>query len=138
MNRLNSAGRTLGVAILAALSLAGCASGSTPVADNSPITLTLATFNKFGYSDVMLAQYHTLHPNVTVVQNIAATSQAAQDNMFAKLAAGSGRGEENRHRLVRLSRRNIPGPRQPVLELLRAERWHCDRDHESGCKSSLY
>src|SRR2546423_11865303 len=93
MNRLNSAGRTLGVAILAALSLAGCASGSTPVADNSPITLTLATFNKFGYSDEMLAQYHKLHPNVTVVQNIAATSQAAQDNMFTKLAAGSGLGD---------------------------------------------
>src|SRR5256886_9712935 len=93
MNRLNSAGRTLGVAILAALSLAGCASGSTPVADNSPITLTLATFNKFGYSDEMLAQYHKLHPNVTVVQNIAATSQAAQDNMFPKLAAGSGLGD---------------------------------------------
>ena len=93
MNLLNSAGRTLGVAILAALSLAGCASGSTPVADNSPITLTLATFNKFGYSDEMLAQYHKLHPNVTVVQNIAATSQAAQDNMFTKLAAGSGLGD---------------------------------------------
>jgi cellobiose transport system substrate-binding protein len=93
MNRLNSAGRTLGVAILAALTLTGCASGGTPVADNTPITLTLATFNKFGYSDEMLAQYHKLHPNVTVVQNIAATSQAAQDNMFTKLAAGSGLGD---------------------------------------------
>src|SRR2546423_4301941 len=93
MNRLNSAGRTLGVAILAALSLAGCASGSTPVADKSPITLTLATFNKFGYSDAMLAQYSAQHPNVTVVQNIAATSQAAQDNMSPRLAAGSALGD---------------------------------------------
>src|SRR5207237_2988394 len=69
------------------------ASGNTNTTDNTPITLTLATFNKFGYSDAMLAQYHTLHPNVTVVQNIAATSQAAQDNMFTKLAAGSGLGD---------------------------------------------
>src|SRR5438067_6549613 len=93
MKRLRSAGRILGAAVIAALTLAGCGSSSAPVADNSPITLTLATFNKFGYSDEMLAQYHKLHPNVTVVQNIAATSQAAQDNMFTKLAAGSGLGD---------------------------------------------
>jgi len=73
--------------------MSGCANRKHPVTDNTPITLTLATFNKFGYSDAMLAQFHTLHPNVTVVQNIAATSQAAQDNMFTKLAAGSGLGD---------------------------------------------
>src|SRR5258706_1777080 len=89
MNRFRKAGSILGATIAAALAMSGCANGSAPVTDNTPITLTLATFNKFGYSDSMLAQYHTLHPNVTVVQNIAATSQAAQDNMFAKLAAGS-------------------------------------------------
>ena len=94
MKRLRSAGRILGALVGVALTLAGCGSGSTPVADNTtPITLTLATFNKFGYSEQMLAQYHVLHPNVTVVQNIAATSQAAQDNMFTKLAAGSGLGD---------------------------------------------
>jgi len=94
MKNLRSAGRVLGATVVAALALAACASGSTSSnADNGPITLTLATFNKFGYSDEMLAQYHKLHPNVTVVQNIAATSQAAQDNMFTKLAAGSGLGD---------------------------------------------
>ena len=91
---MRSAGRVVGAGIAALLVLAGCASGSqSTTTDNTPITLTLATFNKFGYSDAMLAQYHTLHPNVTVVQNIAATSQAAQDNMFTKLAAGSGLGD---------------------------------------------
>src|SRR5258706_6259956 len=89
MNRFKRTGSILGGAIAATLLIAGCATGTTSNTDNTPITLTLATFNKFGYSDSMLAQYHTLHPNVTVVQNIAATSQAAQDNMFAKLAAGS-------------------------------------------------
>lgn len=93
MKRLRSVGRILGAAVGVAITIAGCGPGSTPVADNTPITLTLATFNKFGYSDQMLAAYHTLHPNVTVVQNIAATSQAAQDNMFTKLAAGSGLGD---------------------------------------------
>jgi len=94
MNTSRRAGSILGAAIIAVLVMTGCASGSTSsTTDNTPITLTLATFNKFGYSDEMLAQYHTLHPNVTVVQNIAATSQAAQDNMFTKLAAGSGLGD---------------------------------------------
>ena len=93
MKRLRSVGRTLGVTIVVALALAACASGSSTTTDNTPITLTLATFNKFGYSEEMLADYHKLHPNVTVVQNIAATSQAAQDNMFTKLAAGSGLGD---------------------------------------------
>nr|WP_241732491.1 ABC transporter substrate-binding protein [Galbitalea soli] len=41
----------------------------------------------------MLAQYHALHPNITVVQNKAATSDAAQTNLFTKLAAGSGLGD---------------------------------------------
>jgi len=81
------------VAVVAALALVACASNSNTNQSSEPIKLTLATFNKFGYSDEMLAQYHTLHPNVTVVQNVAATSQAAQDNMFTKLAAGSGLGD---------------------------------------------
>ena len=93
MKPMRSAGRTLGVAVIAALALVACASASNTNQSSEPIKLTLATFNKFGYSDEMLAQYHKLHPNVTVVQNIAATSQAAQDNMFTKLAAGSGLGD---------------------------------------------
>src|SRR5882724_2756053 len=93
MNRFRKPGSILGGGRTITLLIAGCETGTTSNTDNTPITLTLATFNKFGYSDVMLAQYHTLHPNVTVVQNIAATSQAAQDNMFAKLAAGSGLGD---------------------------------------------
>ena len=81
--------------MVAGLVIVGCSSGSsTPQSSSTtPITLTLATFNKFGYTDALLAQYHALHPNVTVVQNIAATSNAAQTNMFTKLAAGSGLGD---------------------------------------------
>ena len=68
--------------MVAGLVIVGCSSGSSTPQSNSttPITLTLATFNKFGYTDALLAQYHALHPNVTVVQNIAATSNAAQKN----------------------------------------------------------
>jgi cellobiose transport system substrate-binding protein len=92
LSRRATRGATIAAAAILALVLTGCASGNTP-ATSGPITLTLATFNNFGYSDALLAQYHTLHPNITVVQNKAATSDAARTNMFTKLAAGSGLGD---------------------------------------------
>lgn len=83
-----------GVAGFAALGLVltGCSGSSTPAQtqDNSPITLTVATFNNFGYTDELLKSYTTTHPNVTVVGKIAQTSDAAEQNLFTKLAAGSG------------------------------------------------
>ena len=93
--------RTTAVAAIAgaaafALIATGCSSAGTGTAapvSTKPITLTLATFNNFGYNDALLAEYHKLHPNITVVQNKAATSDAAQTNLFTKLAAGSGLGD---------------------------------------------
>jgi hypothetical protein len=91
--------RTTAVAAIAgaaafAIIATGCSAATAPAAESTkPITLTLATFNNFGYSDALLASYHKLHPNITVVQNKAATSDAAQTNMFTKLAAGSGLGD---------------------------------------------
>jgi cellobiose transport system substrate-binding protein len=80
-----------------ALTLAACGSSDSgsestsaaPTTDNAePITLTVATFNNFGYTDAMLQEYMDLHPNVTVVSNVAATSNDARTNYFAKLGAG--------------------------------------------------
>src|SRR5690606_21506201 len=52
------------------------------------ITLTVATFNDFGYSDELLAAYSESHPNVTVKQTKAAKSEDARTNLTTKLAAG--------------------------------------------------
>lgn len=80
-----------------ALLVAGCSSsddddattGAAPTTDNAePITLTVATFNNFGYTDELLASYTETHPNVTVVQTVAATSNDARTNYFAKLGTG--------------------------------------------------
>ena len=81
-----------------ALLLAGCSS-STPspaastAAPSAPsdakVTLTVATFNEFGYED-LFAEYTKAHPNVTITPKKAATSNEARDNYFSKLAAGSG------------------------------------------------
>lgn len=74
----------------------GCGSGTTTSGTATPgatssekITLTVATFNEFGY-EKLLAEYTKLHPNITVTQKKAATSNEARDNMNTRLAAGSG------------------------------------------------
>ena len=93
--------RIAAAAGVAALALAAC-SPSSPTGTTTPtdtaaqgggsgeqITLTVATFNEFGYND-LLAEYTKLNPNVKVVEKKAATSDEARENFMTKLAAGSG------------------------------------------------
>jgi cellobiose transport system substrate-binding protein len=72
-----------------AIILAGCAgngSGNESSADpDEPITLTIATFNDFGYTDELLQEYMDENPNVTIVHNRAAESADARANYFQKL-----------------------------------------------------
>jgi cellobiose transport system substrate-binding protein len=77
-----------------ALFVTGCgtstpSTSATGAGSTEKITLTVATFNEFGY-ETLLAEYTKLHPNITVVQKKAATSNEARDNMNTRLAAGSG------------------------------------------------
>jgi len=80
-----------GIALLAAACGSSTPSGTATKAASSTekMTLTVATFNEFGYEN-LLAEYTKLHPNITVVQKKAATSNEARDNMNTRLAAGSG------------------------------------------------
>ncbi len=85
---LRRVGLMAGVATTSALVLAGCAGGggATPSADpDEKVTLTVATFNDFGYTDALLDEYTKEHPNVTIVHNKAATSNDARANYFQKL-----------------------------------------------------
>jgi cellobiose transport system substrate-binding protein len=71
-----------------AIVLAGCAGGgggSSSGDSNEKITLTVATFNDFGYTQDLLDGFTKEHPNITVVQNKAATSNDARANYFQKL-----------------------------------------------------
>ncbi|GAA5034420.1 extracellular solute-binding protein [Microbacterium fluvii] len=72
-----------------ALVLAGCSGSSNEPAatadPDEPVTLTVATFNDFGYTDELLQEYMDEHPNVTIVHNKAATSNDARANYFQKL-----------------------------------------------------
>ncbi len=90
---LRGAAAAAGLALL----ITGCSSGgaqapsaSSPAApSDEKITLTVATFNEFGYED-LYKEYMADHPNITVTQKRAATSNEARENYFSKLAAGSG------------------------------------------------
>jgi len=85
---LRRIGLIAGVATTSALVLAGCGgtSGGEATTDpNEKVELTIATFNDFGYTDALLAEYTKLHPNVTIVHNKAATSNDARANYFQKL-----------------------------------------------------
>ncbi|QIG38889.1 carbohydrate ABC transporter substrate-binding protein [Microbacterium sp. 4R-513] len=69
-----------------AIVLAGCAGSSgSPSESDGPVTLTVATFNDFGYTDELLAAYQDEHPEVKIVHNKAATSNDARANYFQKL-----------------------------------------------------
>ncbi|KRE31554.1 ABC transporter substrate-binding protein [Agromyces sp. Soil535] len=75
-------------AVAGAASIAIIAAGCSPAASGSEdgeVELTVATFNDFGYTDELLQEYMDENPNVTVVQNTAATSNDARANYFQKL-----------------------------------------------------
>lgn len=86
---------TASIASLAVV-LSACSSGATPAANspaastasNEKVELTVATFNEFGYTDAMFAEYTKAHPNVTIKQKKAGKSQEAHDNIITRLAAG--------------------------------------------------
>jgi cellobiose transport system substrate-binding protein len=79
--------RTMAAAIAGAATLAivatGCAGGGGTTPED-PKSLTLATFNDFGYTDELLAEF-TAETGIEVVHNKAATSNDARANYFQKL-----------------------------------------------------
>ena len=64
----------------------GDAGGDT---SGEAITLTVATFNEFGYEE-LIEEYMELNPNITVEQRKAATTNEAREKLATGLAAGSG------------------------------------------------
>lgn len=80
-----------GIALLAT----ACSTGSGDDTDDDAseggnITLTVATFNEFGYTDELFEEYEAANPGITIEHKKAATSNEARDNLNTRLAAGSG------------------------------------------------
>ena len=106
-------------AALAAVALVatGCSSGGdeatsgeSGAASGEPVTLTLATFNEFGYEE-LIKEYETLNPNVTIEHKKAATSNEARDNLNTRLAADIALVEDDHRQPLRrgIDRRRQPG-----------------------------
>jgi cellobiose transport system substrate-binding protein len=82
--------RTMAAAIAGAATLALVATGCAGAGDTSsedPESLTLATFNDFGYTEELLAEF-TAETGIEIVHNKAATSNDARANYFQKLGSG--------------------------------------------------
>jgi cellobiose transport system substrate-binding protein len=81
-----------GVGVLAVAALSACSAstaGSTTEGENGTITLSVATFNEFGYEG-LFKEYEADHPGIKIKQKKAGTANEHQDNLYTKLAAGSG------------------------------------------------
>jgi cellobiose transport system substrate-binding protein len=84
----------LALSTLVVLTLAGTAAacGGDDGGDggsSGPVALTIATFNEFGYED-LIKEWNTAHPDIQVTQKKVGTWDDAKDNLYTKLAAGSG------------------------------------------------
>lgn len=76
-----------------ALTLSACSSESEGTTEPSKdaegnITLTVATFNQFGYTPELFAEYEAANPGIKVEQTVAAQSGEARTNLTTRLAAG--------------------------------------------------
>src|SRR5690349_6074005 len=78
------------LALTLASTAAACGSdGDGDTTSGGKIKLTVATFNEFGYED-LIKEYNEMQDDVVVEQKKAGTANEHQDNLYTKLAAGSG------------------------------------------------
>ena len=64
------------------------AGGGTSGGATKDITLTVATFNNWGYTDELLKEYMDANPGIKVVHTKAAESKDARANLTTRIAAG--------------------------------------------------
>ncbi|WP_205314666.1 ABC transporter substrate-binding protein [Nocardioides houyundeii] len=68
---------------------AACGGDDGDETSDGKIKLTVATFNEFGYEG-LIDEYNAMQDDVVVEQKKAGTANEHQDNLYTKLAAGSG------------------------------------------------
>jgi cellobiose transport system substrate-binding protein len=90
--RRPAVGTALGATFALALTFALAACGSDDDGGESSdgkVDLTIATFNEFGYED-LITEWNAAHPDIQVEQKKVGTWDEAKDNLYTKLAGGSG------------------------------------------------
>ena len=86
---LSAAAACLALSLTACGSSAPEKSGVNGATGSEAVTLTVGTFNEFGY-EALFKEYEAQNPNVTIQHKKAATTNEARDNLTTRLAAGSG------------------------------------------------
>jgi cellobiose transport system substrate-binding protein len=90
--RRPAVGTALGATFALALTFALAACGSDDDGGESAdgkVDLTIATFNEFGYED-LITEWNAANPDIQVTQKKIGTWDDAKENLYTKLAAGSG------------------------------------------------
>ena len=77
------------MALTLTMTAAACGGDSDGATEDGKIKLTVATFNEFGYEE-LIEEYNAMQDEVVVEQKKAGTANEHQDNLYTKLAAGSG------------------------------------------------
>ena len=78
------------LALTLATTAAACGGGDDDgTTADGKVKLTVATFNEFGYEE-LIEEYNAMQDDVVVEQKKAGTANEHQDNLYTKLAAGSG------------------------------------------------
>jgi len=77
------------VAFTLAATATACGGDDGDGGSEGPVTLTIATFNEFGYEG-LIEEWNAAHPDIQVTQKKVGTWDDAKDNLYTKLAAGSG------------------------------------------------
>lgn len=88
-----AAALTTSVLTASALLLTGCSDdGDSDASDsNGNITLTVADYGQFGYKEAgLFAQYHKLHPKITVKEDTTTNEQDYYPKLLQQLNTGSG------------------------------------------------
>ncbi|MGW2639203.1 ABC transporter substrate-binding protein [Streptomyces sp. NPDC001348] len=88
-----AAALTTSVLTASALLLTGCSDDSDSDAQdsNGNITLTVADYGQFGYKEAgLFAQYHKLHPKITVKEDTTSDEQDYYPKLLQQLNTGSG------------------------------------------------
>jgi cellobiose transport system substrate-binding protein len=78
-------------ALVLSLGLAACGGddGEGDGDAGGPVEITIATFNEFGYED-LIEEWNADNPDIQVTQKKVGTWDDAKENLYTKLAAGSG------------------------------------------------